>query len=164
MSNTLRRQPFAPKCGDRNTYKGSMAESTIWWLLAGTAVGIELMTGTFYLLMLALGLAAGAVAAHLGAGTTPQIVVAAVVGAGTVLAWRSYKQAQPSAVPANANRDVNLDIGEAVNVEAWNPDGTASVKYRGSKWAVSSASSGPLAPGAHTVVEVVGSRLVVRKI
>ena len=30
-----------------------MAESTIWWLLAGSAVAIELVTGTFYLLMLA---------------------------------------------------------------------------------------------------------------
>ena len=140
-----------------------MAESTIWWVLAGTAVGIELMTGTFYLLMLAIGLAAGAVAAHLGASTTLQIVVAALVGAGTVLAWRSYKQAQPSAAPANANRDVNLDIGETVQVEAWNPDGTASVKYRGAKWAVSGVSGGPLAPGSHVVVEVIGSRLVVRK-
>ncbi len=141
-----------------------MAESTIWWLLAGTAVGIELMTGTFYLLMLAIGLSAGAVAAHLGASTTLQIVVAALVGAGTVLAWRSYKQAQPSAAPASANRDVNLDIGETVQVEGWSADGTANVKYRGAKWTVSSASSGPLAPGAHVVVEVVGSRLVVRKI
>jgi membrane protein implicated in regulation of membrane protease activity len=45
-----------------------MAQSTLWWLLAGTAVGVELATGTFYLLMLALGLAAAAVAAHMGGG------------------------------------------------------------------------------------------------
>ncbi|MFZ2989079.1 NfeD family protein, partial [Ideonella sp.] len=30
-----------------------MADSTIWWLLAGGAVALELVTGTFYLLMLA---------------------------------------------------------------------------------------------------------------
>ena len=141
-----------------------MAESTIWWLLTGTAVGIELLSGTFYILMLSIGFAAGALAAHMGASTSLQIVVAAVVGAGTVLAWRSYRQAQPSAAPANANRDVNLDIGESVQVDEWSPEGTASVKYRGAKWAVSSASGGPLAPGAHVVVEVVGSRLVVRKL
>ena len=40
-----------------------MNESTIWWLIAGSLVGIELMTGTFYLLMVAAGLAAAAVAA-----------------------------------------------------------------------------------------------------
>ena len=37
-----------------------MAESTVWWLLAGVAVAAELVTGTFYLLMIALGLASGA--------------------------------------------------------------------------------------------------------
>ena len=83
-----------------------MAESTIWWLLAGTAIGIELATGTFYLLMLATGLAAAAIAAHSGASTTVQIVIAAVVGAGAVLAWRAYKLSKPSSMPANANRDV----------------------------------------------------------
>ena len=33
-----------------------MEESTIWWLMAGITVAVELMTGTFYLLMIALGL------------------------------------------------------------------------------------------------------------
>ena len=42
-----------------------MAESTIWWLLAGAAVALELVTGTFYLLMLAVGLGRG------GAGGAP---------------------------------------------------------------------------------------------
>ena len=53
-----------------------MAESTIWWLLAGSAVAIELVTGTFYLLMLAFGLAAAALAAHAGAPLVVQIVTA----------------------------------------------------------------------------------------
>jgi membrane protein implicated in regulation of membrane protease activity len=141
-----------------------MAESTIWWLLAGTAVGIELVTGTFYLLMLSLGLAAAALAAHAGASLTAQIVVAALVGVGTVLAWRRYKQSKPTEMKHNANRDVNLDIGETVNVEIWNSDGTSSVRYRGANWAVASVSGGPLATGPHQVVEVVGSRLMVRKL
>ena len=55
-----------------------MAFSTIWWLMAGVAVIAELLTGTLYLLMVALGLAAAAIAAHLGAGTTTQILVAAI--------------------------------------------------------------------------------------
>ena len=36
--------------------RGLMAEPTIWWMLAGAAVALELLTGTFYLLMFALGL------------------------------------------------------------------------------------------------------------
>ena len=30
-----------------------MEESTLWWVLAGVAVAVELVTGTFYLLLLA---------------------------------------------------------------------------------------------------------------
>jgi membrane protein implicated in regulation of membrane protease activity len=51
--------------------------STWWWILAGMAVIAELLTGTFYLLMLALGLSAGALAAHAGAGVAGQLVAAA---------------------------------------------------------------------------------------
>ena len=47
-----------------------MEESTIWWLLAGGLVVAELLTGTFYLLMLAVGVGAAAIAAHLGASAT----------------------------------------------------------------------------------------------
>jgi len=141
-----------------------MAESTLWWLFAGIAVGIELATGTFYLLMLSIGLAAAAIAAHVGASSTAQIVVAAMVGIGAVLAWRAYKQTKPTNLPANANRDVNLDIGETVQVEAWNPDGTTNVKYRGANWAVAGVSGDVLTIGPHRVVEVVGSRLIVQKL
>ena len=65
-----------------------MADWTTWWLLAGAAVAVELLTGTFYLLMLGLGMAAGALAAH--AGLLPvrgQLVAAAVVGFGAVAIW-----------------------------------------------------------------------------
>ena len=34
------------------------SSTTLWWLLAGGAVVLELLTGTFYLLMISLGLAA----------------------------------------------------------------------------------------------------------
>jgi len=50
-----------------------MAESTIWWLLAGGLIALELLTGTFYLLMLSLGVAGAAIAAHLGASVTVQL-------------------------------------------------------------------------------------------
>ena len=140
-----------------------MAESTIWWVLAGVAIAVELVTGTFYLLMLSLGLIAAAIAAHLGAPTTLQLIVAALVGGGSVVAWRSYKQKTPCAPPASANHDVNMDIGETVHVEGWNPDGTGTVKYRGAQWSVSIKPGETPQPGLYTVIEVVGSRLVVKK-
>jgi membrane protein implicated in regulation of membrane protease activity len=141
-----------------------MAESTIWWLLVGAAVGIELLTGTFYLLMLAIGLAAGALAAHTGLDLTLQLVIGAVVGGGAVAAWHARRLRRPAAPAARANRDVNLDIGETVQVDLWHPDGTATVRYRGAQWTVSSVTGAPEGTGPHRVREVVGSRLVVEKI
>ena len=140
-----------------------MAESTVWWLVAGAAVALELVTGTFYLLMVAIGLAAGALASHAGAGLNIQLVVAAAVGAGTVGAWHSVRSRRPGEPPANANRDVNLDIGETVLVEHWQADGTTQVRYRGANW--TAVAAGPLpVPGPHRVREVTGNRLVVEKL
>ena len=62
-----------------------MDESTLWWLLAGTTIGIELMIGTFYLLMVATGLAAAAIAAHSGLPMPAQLVTAALVSGGAVV-------------------------------------------------------------------------------
>lgn len=141
-----------------------MAESTIWWVLAGVVIAVELLTGTFYLLMLSMGIVAAAIAAHLGASASWQLVVAALVGGGAVVAWRSYKKRTPSALPANANHDVNMDVGETVHVEAWSSDGKSSVKYRGANWRVSLVAGESPAPGTYCIVEVIGSRLVVKKV
>lgn len=138
-----------------------MSESTLWWLLVGAAVAVELVTGTFYLLMLAIGLAAAALAAHLGLSLPAQLVLAALIGGGAVVGWHLVRQRRPRELPAEANRDVNLDIGETVHVTRWNPDGTAQVKYRGAQWtAVPAPGTIPVA-GPHRIREVTGSRLIV---
>jgi membrane protein implicated in regulation of membrane protease activity len=139
-----------------------MAESTIWWLITGGAIAVELLSGTFYLLMLAIGFATAAVAAHFGASQTQQIVTAALVGGGAVVAWhlRQSGRRQQEA-PAQANANVNLDIGETVHIEAWNPDGTADVHYRGARWTAIHRQGVSPSPGAHRVAELVGNRLLV---
>jgi membrane protein implicated in regulation of membrane protease activity len=141
-----------------------MAESTLWWLLTGTAIAVELITGTFYLLMLAIGLAAAALAAHAGASMAAQLITAAVVGGGAVAAWHVKRGKRPDEPAASANRDINLDVGETVQVQAWNPDGTATVKYRGANWTVMALEGTMHGTGAHRVREVVGNRLIVEKI
>ena len=141
-----------------------MAESTLWWLLTGAAVAVELITGTFYLLMVAIGLAAGALAAHAGGSQATQLVVAAIVGGGAVMAWYLAHRNKPRGPAAHANRDVNMDVGETVQVDAWNADGTATVKYRGANWTVATPGGAPQGTGPHRVREVVGNRLIVEKI
>ena len=134
-----------------------MSASTLWWMAGGILVAAELATGTFYLLMLAIGTAAGAIAAHLGLGTTTQIVATAVVGGAAVVAWHLKR---PRGRPAERNPDVNLDIGQAVQVEQWNPDGSAVVRYRGSDWQARWVGSGAPGTGRHVIRAVEGSCLL----
>ena len=141
-----------------------MADSTLWWLLAGAAVAVELLTGTFYLLMLSIGLGAAALAAYVGASQPTQLVIAALVGGGAVAGWHVLRGRRPSEPPAQANAAVNPDVGESVHVEHWAPDHTATVRYRGANWTVVPFGGTPQGPGAYRVREVVGSRLVVEKI
>ena len=141
-----------------------MAESTLWWLLAGGAIVAELVTGTFYLLMLALGFAAAALAAYAGGSTVVQTLVASVVGGGAVVLWNRIRSRHPQNLPASANPDVNLDIGETVQVDVWNPDGTAQVHYRGANWTVLHRPGNPPTTGPHRVAEVIGTRLLVDKL
>jgi len=138
-----------------------MDGSTLWWVVAGLLVVVELASGTFYLLMLAFGAAAAAVAAHLGSAMSVQLVTAALVGGGATALWHFKRFRKPRSAPAEANPDVNLDIGQSVRVDAWAADGTARVNYRGASWAVMFRGTGTPAPGEHTIVAVQGSRLVV---
>lgn len=140
-----------------------MSEPILWWLLTGVIVAIELLTGTFYLLMLAVGAVAAALAAHAGATVTTQLVMAAVIGGGAVALWHWKRTRRNDEPPAQANPNVNLDIGETVQISAWNPDGTASVQYRGAHWTAIHRTGVIPAPGAHRVSEMVGNRLLVDK-
>ena len=142
-----------------------MAQSSIWWLLAGAAVAVELMTGTFYLLMLAAGLAAGAIAAYLGLAAIGQLLVAAAVGGGAVAAWHWHRSKGLRPISASANPDVHLDIGEPVHVVRWNADGTASVHFRGAQWTAVAADPGDAAAGGNFRIKaLLGNRLVIEKL
>jgi membrane protein implicated in regulation of membrane protease activity len=141
-----------------------MTEATIWWLLAGGAVVAELLTGTFFLLMISTAMAAGALAAHAGFDVVVQLLVAAVVGGGAVVAWYFVKKRRKAALPKDSNASFNLDIGETVMVNGWNPDGTANVRYRGANWTVIRRSGEPAENGAYKILEVIGTRLVIGKL
>ena len=132
---------------------------SLWWLIVGALVAAELATGTFYLLMLALGATAGALAASAGVDTKSQISIAAAVGGGAVVLWYFARKLRPAARPAGSNRDVNLDIGQRIQVPAWDEAGAARVSYRGATWAVRYAGTGAPAPGEHVIVALDGNEL-----
>ena len=137
-----------------------MADWVGWLATAGVLVILELFTGTFYLLMIAIGLAAGGVVALAGAGLALQAIVAGVVGVlATGLLHRS-RLGRPGRTDAARDRNVNLDIGEHVAVSAWD-NGRARVMYRGALWDVELGQGATARAGEFRIVEVQGSRLVV---
>jgi membrane protein implicated in regulation of membrane protease activity len=142
-----------------------MDEATLWWILAGVLVAAELTTGSFYLLMLALGAAAGALAAHLGLGLTAQVVVAALAGGLSTLGW--YLRRRRLAVDGpdvQANRNVNLDVGESVQVAQWDEQGRTQVQYRGANWSARFAGAGNPQPGPHRITALHGNQLELDKV
>jgi membrane protein implicated in regulation of membrane protease activity len=137
-----------------------MDNPTLWMLIAGGLVIAELMTGTFYLLMLSLGAAAAALTAYAGGALTWQIVTAAFVGGAAAVLWHMKKSLNTEALDSN----VPLDIGETVTVDAWDAQGHTQVKYRGAQWAAVCSSNAALETGLHRISEMHGNRLVLEKI
>lgn len=140
-----------------------MDESTVWWLMAAALVALELFTGTFYLLMLAVGLAAGALAAHLGLSFSGQLVAAAVIGAAAVVIGHLQRRKRKGDPSIRSLRSVNLDVGETLHVDNWQSDGTASVRYRGAQWTAVLEQGQVGEAGNYRVTELVGNRLKVEK-
>jgi membrane protein implicated in regulation of membrane protease activity len=113
----------------------------LWWIGAGALIVAELLTGTFYLLMIAFGFIAGALVKLGGGNLAAQCVVAALVAlAAMLLLRRSRFGRRRQRRDASGNPDVVLDIGAPVEVKAWR-NGQARVPYRGAQWDVE------LAPG-----------------
>jgi membrane protein implicated in regulation of membrane protease activity len=137
-----------------------MQASTWWWILAGALVASELLSGSFYLLMLGLGAAAGALGAHAGLAPALQLALAAVIGAGSAMAVHLRRRRQ-----AGVHNPADLDLGQTVQVPAWGADGVARVQYRGANWAARLHT--PLdmpAPGLHRIVAIEGTKLLLEKV
>ena len=114
----------------------------------------------FYLLMLALGAAAAALAAYAGLGTSGQLLTAALLGGGAVVLWHLRQGRRPPGAAATANRDVNLDIGNTVHVAHWRADGSARVTHRGAGWEARFIGSGDPVAGHFVIRAVEGSCLM----
>jgi membrane protein implicated in regulation of membrane protease activity len=140
-----------------------MADWMGWLATAGVLVILELFTGTFYLLMIAIGLAVGGIVALAGAALPAQAIAAGVVGVvATVLLHRIRfaRVARAGRQGATRDRNVNLDIGARLTVPAWDR-GRARVMYRGALWDVELGQGATERAGDFRIVEVLGSRLVV---
>jgi membrane protein implicated in regulation of membrane protease activity len=106
-----------------------MQAYVVWWILAAVLVGVELTSGTFYLLVYGLAALVAGVAAWLGAGLITQLLTAGAIAVLGTLALRHWKRTTGN--PESTVQD--MDIGKAVQIESWQ-EGRGQVKYRGALW------------------------------
>jgi len=128
-------------------------EPALAWLLLGLGlIVLELLTGTFYLLILGVAAGIGALAAWLGAPIWLQTVLVAIAG----VAGSIYIRKRKLAGPVGRGND-QMDVGQTVVVEAWisEPQRLARVMYRGAPWDAEILGADAVALGA--VLYVVGT-------
>lgn len=100
-----------------------------WWILSAVLVGVELTSGTFYVLVYGVAAAAAGAVALLGAGLVMQLLAAGVIAVLGTLALRHWKRGTDH----TESTAQELDIGKSVQVESWQA-GRGQVKYRGAVW------------------------------
>lgn len=107
-----------------------MEQDLVWAILGLALVVVELMSGTFYLLVLGIAAFGAALAAWLGQPFPVQAVVAAVIaalGCYGVHVWHAK----------NSTRQMpQVDAGQPASFENWVDEGArrARVRYRGASW------------------------------
>lgn len=138
-------------------------ELWLLWVVVGFVLVIaELVTGTFYLLVIGAGAFAGALVAWLGGGVLTQAFVGsavAIAGAMLVHHWHEGQRRN------DAGRSNLLDRGQPVVLEGWANEsaGIARVKYRGTSWDAKFAeAAGRPPPGSTLYIDGMdGNTLVV---
>ncbi len=145
-----------------------MLDWGLWFAIAGTLVAIEIFTGTFYLLMLAVGCAVGGVCALLGLTIPFQLILASIVGfLATLLLKKTRFNPQNKYAPEH-DPNINLDIGKTLTVNEWKsvPNGPnqARVSYRGTMWDVELGNGEQPQSGLFVIREIRSNRLIVGNI
>jgi membrane protein implicated in regulation of membrane protease activity len=136
--------------------QGDIVEIYVYWfLLALILLGLEMATGTFYLLVVAIAMAVGGFAAFQAASLVWQLMLCALTVIAGVIVLRRWKSTR-----VNEDASASLDIGQTVQVLKWHENGLARVFYRGAEWDAESESADMPHDGTHYIVAVHGSSLV----
>ncbi|MEK6243726.1 MAG: NfeD family protein [Pseudomonadota bacterium] len=107
-----------------------MQEDLAWAIVGLALVIVELLTGTFYLLVLGIAAFGAALAALLGQGFPVQVIVGSVIAAGGCYGVHVYRA-------KNATQQMpQVDAGQPASFESWLDQAArrARVRYRGASW------------------------------
>jgi membrane protein implicated in regulation of membrane protease activity len=125
-----------------------MDHAIVWAVIGLVLVIVEVMTGTFYLLMLGVAAFGAALAAWLGLGFSAQSIVAAVVSAVGCYGVHVYRAKN------SAQQMAPIDAGMPASFESWLDAGArrARVRYRGASWEARVEGGEAIEPGATVYV------------
>jgi membrane protein implicated in regulation of membrane protease activity len=129
--------------------KFAFMDPALAWAIAGLVlVIVELLTGTFYLLMLGVAAFGAAGAAWLGYDFSVQVIVAAVVAGVGCYGVHVYR------AKSTAEQMAPIDAGMPASFESWVDAGArlARVRYRGASWDARVEGADALEPGATVYV------------
>lgn len=132
-----------------------MAIYSYWFLLALVLLGLEMATGTFYLLVVSAAMAVAGLAALLDAGAAWQFTLCAlaiIAGSAVLRLWKNTRR--------NEVAGASLDIGQPVQVLTWHENGSARVIYRGAEWDAAPESACMPHDGTLYIKEMHGSSLI----
>ena len=119
------------------------------WAIVGLVLVIaELLSGTFYLLMLGIAAFGAAAAAYVAQSFPVQCVVAVVIAAAGCYGVHVYR------ARSAGKRMAPIDAGMPANFESWLDAGArlARVRYRGASWDARVEGNEAMEPGATLVV------------
>ena len=120
-------------------------DHSLAWAIAGLALVIaELLTGTFYLLVIGVAAFGAAAAAWFGLAFGAQIVVAAMVSAAGCYGVHVFRAKN------RAQQMPSIDAGQPATFERWTDQAArlARVNYRGASWDARVEGVDTLEPGA----------------
>ncbi len=126
-----------------------------WFLLAFGLLALEMVTGTFYMLIVSIALGLAGIAALFGLNLPLQITLSAAASIiGTVILRRMKGMHTGKMISQS------LDIGQSVRVISWLEDGVARVHYRGTEWDAELESSSVPRDGVLYIKAIQGSKLI----
>jgi membrane protein implicated in regulation of membrane protease activity len=133
----------------------------VWWFVIGFGLLVaELLTGTFYLLVIAVATGAAGLAALAGASFALQLLVAAAIGLGGSL-WLRNTRFGKKLHERGDDKVQNMDIGQSLHVDQWTTPRTTRAQYRGTVWDIELAPGEQPVAGDFVIRAIHANRLIV---
>lgn len=129
---------------------------SLWLIVAAALTGLEMLTGTFYILLMAIAALAGCLAALNGFSGTQQLLVFGAFALVEAIAFTVYRHKHPAKQPENF-----LDVGNVVVFKDTAPDGNWIVRYRGADWQARPVDEKTRQDGQLVIVKTMGNILIV---